>query len=88
MLEGYSGSDIRLVCKEAAMKPLRKLMNEIENLDDSEFDWVPITDPSQVPQPDPVTMTDFLSALDTTKAAAQIISIDKYEKWMKEFGSV
>lgn len=88
MLEGYSGSDIRLVCKEAAMKPLRKLMNEIENLDDSEFDWVPITDPSQVPQPDPVTMDDFLSALDTTKAAAQIISIEKYEKWMKEFGSV
>jgi katanin p60 ATPase-containing subunit A1 len=87
LLEGYSGSDIRLVCKEAAMKPLRKLMDEIENVDDDDFDWTPITDPSKVPQPALVSMNDFLAALETTKAAAQIIKQEKYEKWMSEFGS-
>lgn len=28
--EGFSGSDIRLLCKEAAMQPLRRLMAELE----------------------------------------------------------
>jgi len=26
LLDGYSGSDIKLVCKESAMKPLRRIM--------------------------------------------------------------
>lgn len=28
--EGFSGSDIRLLCKEAAMQPLRRLMAELD----------------------------------------------------------
>ena len=28
--EGFSGSDIRLLCKEAAMQPLRRLMAVLE----------------------------------------------------------
>ena len=41
-LEGYSGSDIKLVCKEAAMKPLRRLMHEIEGTaTDDDYNWTP-----------------------------------------------
>lgn len=29
--DGYSGSDIRLVCKEAAMRPVRKIFDTLEN---------------------------------------------------------
>ena len=29
--DGYSGSDIQLVCKEAAMRPVRKIFDALEN---------------------------------------------------------
>lgn len=32
--EGYSGSDIRLLCKETAMQPLRRLMSQLEQSQD------------------------------------------------------
>lgn len=32
--EGYSGSDLRLLCKETAMQPLRRLMSQLEQTQD------------------------------------------------------
>ena len=32
LTEGYSGSDIQLVCKEAAMIPLRKVFDSLESM--------------------------------------------------------
>eukprot|EP00347_Sterkiella_histriomuscorum_P023884 403333052 len=88
-LEGYSGSDIRLVCKEAAMKPLRRLMENIElQTDFNTINWSVAADPKSIPSPGPVTNQDFKSALSTTKAAAHTQHLSKYQKWMEEFGSV
>ena len=33
--EGYSGSDLRLVCKEAAMRPVRRLVSQLEAMESS-----------------------------------------------------
>ena len=32
-LDGYSGADLELVCREAAMKPVRRIMEKLKNLD-------------------------------------------------------
>lgn len=36
-MEGYSGSDIRLTCKEAAMRPVRKIFDALESHQDGKL---------------------------------------------------
>jgi katanin p60 ATPase-containing subunit A1 len=88
-LEGYSGSDIKLVCEEAAMKPLRRLMQEMDSVTKIDTtDWTRPADPRSAPTIGPVTSEDFARALESTKSSAQAVKFEKYEKWMAEFGSV
>lgn len=64
-------------------------MSSIEEVTDFDnINWSIQADPKQIPNPGPVTNDDFLNALATTKAAAKIVSFEKYNKWMEEFGSV
>ncbi|OHT17596.1 ATPase, AAA family protein [Tritrichomonas foetus] len=82
--EGYSGSDVRLVCKEAAMQPLRRLMNNLqEEYGDSYLDEVL---PTEV-KLDLITREDVLVALDRT-SASDAYDTKKYEQWQNKFGVV
>lgn len=42
-MDGYSGSDIRLVCKEAAMRPVRKIFDALESHQEGRMDDTPST---------------------------------------------
>ena len=80
--DGYSGSDLTLVCKEAAMRPLRRLLSKLD-LDPAA---ARASNPSQL-APEPVSEDDFLAALETTKSTVQAYGA-KYAEWAAEFGSV
>lgn len=80
-LDGYSGSDIKLLCKEAAMRPLRKVFDVLENVGDERSATLPQL------QLNPVTNDDLQAALSTTKPSARQL-LDKYAEWQKEYESV
>merc|ERR1712146_790066 len=76
--EGYSGSDIRLVCKEAAMRPVRKIFDMLESGN---------AEPLRNATLDPVVTEDVLAAIATTKPSASGLQ-DRYKRWQSEFESV
>ena len=77
LLEGYSGSDIKLLCKEALMTRTRKAINIMEK--DNKGKIYNINE-------FPVTKQDFEESLIKVKPAFTY-KTEKYEKWMTDYGS-
>ncbi|KAK6636852.1 hypothetical protein RUM43_010516 [Polyplax serrata] len=78
-LDGYSGADITNVCRDASMMSMRRKIaglrpDQIRQLPKEELDL-------------PVTMQDFTEALEKCNKSVSKEDLDKYDKWMSEFGS-
>lgn len=84
--ETYSGADITLVCKEAAMRPVRRVMKELESVLRSSTTTNEILSKKSPPQPQKVSMKDVGLALKVTKPSGNMF-FEKYEKWKSAFGS-
>jgi SpoVK/Ycf46/Vps4 family AAA+-type ATPase len=69
---GYSGADLKSLCSEAAMIPLRNCMN-IENL--------------EVDQIRPLNVEDFKESLKNVKQTVNPGDLEKFMEWNKLFGS-
>lgn len=78
LTEGYSGSDLVLVAKEAAMRPLRRLL--------ATLDLEAPRGNARAPQPGLIDADDFSAALSSTKPTVQTYA-ERYAKWEEEFGS-
>lgn len=79
--EGYSGSDIHLVCREAAMMPMRQLL---ERYTPQDLNYMKLNGILQI---SPVKLNDFLQAIHNTKPSVSIDSLERYTLWDEEFGS-
>uniref|UniRef100_A0A1A8PQM4 Katanin p60 ATPase-containing subunit A1 n=2 Tax=Nothobranchius TaxID=28779 RepID=A0A1A8PQM4_9TELE len=78
-LEGYSGADITNVCRDASLMAMRR---RIEGLSPEE-----IRNISRDEMHMPTTMEDFESALKKVSKSVSAADLEKYEKWIEEFGS-
>jgi len=72
--EGYSGSDIAMVCREAIMTPIREL-DMSGAIDDISI------------KARAVTQDDFIDAIEAINPSVSEDEIEKYDQWNEEFGS-
>uniref|UniRef100_A0A7S1KUE9 microtubule-severing ATPase n=1 Tax=Percolomonas cosmopolitus TaxID=63605 RepID=A0A7S1KUE9_9EUKA len=73
LTEGFSGSDLNELCKEAVMQPIRELGERILNIRASDVRSV--------------QLRDFEAALQHTKPTANKQLVKKLEEWNREHGS-
>ena len=79
LCEGYSGADITNVCRDASMMSMRRMIagksgEEIKRMRREEMEQ-------------PITQADFVEALSRVQSSVGKNDLDKYERWMQEFGS-
>jgi len=86
--EGYSGSDIKLLCKECAMRPVRRLLRKLEEMEtESESGVVEEAAVNELVESNPITQDDLDESKKCTNKSAGEKLHQKYTAWTKEFGS-
>ena len=79
-LDGYSGADIKTVCRDASFMAARR---RIAGLSAAQLRQLKEEEITSLP----VTKDDFESAIAKIKSSVNNADIKKYEDWLKQFGS-
>ncbi|CCD68481.1 Fidgetin-like protein 1 [Caenorhabditis elegans] len=72
LTDGYSGADMRQLCTEAAMGPIRDIGDDIETIDKDDIRAV--------------TVMDFAEAARVVRPTVDDSQLDAYAAWDKKFG--
>jgi len=79
---GYSGADIKVVCRDASMMPMRRLLAERRSPDEirrlKEEGHLDIS----------LSHSDFLASVKKTQPSVSFGDVKKYEEWNHTFASV
>jgi spastin len=75
LTDGYSGSDLTALAKDAALEPIRQL----------NFEQVKNMDPTKLR---PITYEDFQNSLNRIRRSVATQSLTAYETWLREYGDV
>ena len=73
MTDGFSGADMKVLCKEAAMGAIRELEGDLNKLDFGDLR--------------PILAKDFTQALKFVKPSVSESDIKDCEAWNRKFGS-
>lgn len=73
LTEGYSGSDITSLAKDAAIWPIRELGSKMLNLKEIEIR--------------PMNLQDFERSMKNIRPSVNKEGLEKFEEWAREFGS-
>lgn len=79
--DGYSGADIHIVCREASMKGMRRLLT---NKTPQQIQEMRAAGELETP---PVSAADLEEALGSTRPSVSVADIARFQEWEKEFGS-
>lgn len=87
--EGYSGADIANVCRDAAMKPMRKIVagarsKGLVKVDDLKRAYA---EGQQQLLHGAITLGDFMDSLAKVSSSVGGADLKKYENWVDEFGA-
>lgn len=80
--EGYTGSDIKLICREAAMMPMRRLMESNDPLE-----IAAMKAKGELESKLRLDVEDFDEAIKRTSSSVDVDVLDQYTAWTEEFAS-